>query len=112
MIKVSILERRGPSLIVEWGRDGRPYRAVVPTEAERDGYISDEVAENGIEYGLDYERLITVTVTPERLAAELRRRGYWTVADLERDWQHVLRVFALMAYKDAAAMLEVARRTR
>ena len=111
-MKVTILESRGPSLLVEWTQDERTYRAILPKDAIRDGEIDDEEAAKGIAYGLDYEQLIAITVTPEQIATALRARGYWTVEDLERNWDKVQRVFALAVYRDAAAMLSAARRSK
>jgi len=111
-MKVTILEDRGPSLLLEWTQDERVYRAILPKGAVQDGEIDEEEAAKGIAYGLDYERLIAITVTPEQIAAALRARGYWTVEDLERNWAKVQRVFALAVYRDAAAMLSAARRSR
>lgn len=111
MIPVRVWEVRGTTAIVELAEDA-PRWIAVPVAAVQDNQISERDAALGIEYGLPYERLIAASWTPESMAEQLRRRGFWTVEDLERGWTRVQRIFAQSAYQDAANMLASARRER
>lgn len=60
-------------------------RAWVPTSEVREGHADLATLDAGISEGLPWEELLTLRVTPERVAAELRRRGIWTAGDLRRN---------------------------
>ena len=84
-LAVQVIEHRGPSILVEYQKEGRPYRTIVPLKELVDGKVDEyTLAALGITYGLPWEQLIQLSATPERLAAELRRNGIWTLEDLAK----------------------------
>jgi len=60
------------------------FRAYVPTEAVVNGKVSADDLEAGAEYGVRWERFLTVSLTPLDLAKLFRRRGIWTLEDLKQ----------------------------
>jgi len=59
-------------------------RVLIPRSALVGDNVDPVVLARGIEYGSPWEELLEIRVTPELIAAELRRRGIWTVDDLHR----------------------------
>lgn len=81
-MRVRVISRKGGAVLVEWASPDGLKRVVVPAGSLRDDEVSEEELALGIEYGLPWEELLSLEVTPEAIAAELRRRGIWTLADL------------------------------
>jgi len=82
-IKVKIIQKKGQAALVEWIADDGAHRATIPVEMIHKGQVEDEILGCGIEYGERWQELITISATPESIAAELRRCGIWTRDDLE-----------------------------
>lgn len=83
---VTIVRRKGESLLVEYQEDGRLKRVLVPaTAVSETGEISAEVVEMGIPYGEAWASMIQVnTVTAEDIEDALHRSGVWTADDLRK----------------------------
>ncbi len=79
-IPVKIISQKGDSALVEWDY----HRAYIPVKAIHDGEVSQSVLNKGIPYGVKWEKYITITVTPESIANDLRRCGVWCLADLKK----------------------------
>lgn len=82
-VKVKIVQRKGQAALVEWVDDAGTHRATIPGGVIRKGQVADDELSFGIPYGEPWEELITLSTTPETIAAELRRCGIWTREDLE-----------------------------
>jgi hypothetical protein len=83
---VTVIENRGPAVLVEYKKDGRLFRTIIPQEELINGQVDEyTLAALGIPYGLPWEEMIKMKSTPERLAEELRIRGIWTIEDLRRN---------------------------
>ena len=80
---VKIVQRQGKATLVEWIDDGVTRRSTVPSAVIEKGRVPTAELKRGIPYGEPWEELIELHATPENLAAELRRRGIWTVEDLQ-----------------------------
>jgi len=83
MVKVKIIQRKGQATLVQWIAEGGAHRATIPADTIIKGQVASDELEYGIVYGEPWEELITVSATPESIAAELRRCGIWTKEDLE-----------------------------
>jgi len=80
---VKIIQRQGQAALVEWIDDGVTRRSTVPSAVIQKRRVPTAELKRGIPYGEPWEELIELKATPEILAAELRRRGIWTVEDLQ-----------------------------
>lgn len=78
---------RGKSL-VEFEEDGDLRRVVIPRKGldPSDGVVDvdPEVLRNGEAYGDPFEDMLSVSISPESIARELRRNGIWTADDLSK----------------------------
>lgn len=81
-MQVRVVRRDHQASLVEWIDGEGLHRATVPTAELADNEVSQETLDMGIQYGLPWEGLLRIRVTPEAIAHELRRRGIWTSADL------------------------------
>lgn len=84
-VPVNVISTQGQACLVEWDDGvGRPRRAYVPASAVTDGRCVAPAS--GIAYGDDWEGILgTLSVTPDAVADELRRRGIWTREDARRN---------------------------
>ena len=80
---VKIVQRQGQAALVEWTDNGVTRRSTVPASVVEKGRVPTAELRRGIPYGEPWEDLIELHATPATLAAELRRRGIWTVDDLQ-----------------------------
>lgn len=81
-MQVTILRQSAQSALVEYTDDTGPHRVTVPASALHDNGVDEAELALGIEHGAPWEALLRLRVTPETVAAELRRRGIWTLEDL------------------------------
>lgn len=87
LIRVQIIRRKSDLTLVQWEEDGAPMRAwVVPSmivEADQNSGLVRNPQE-GVPYGERWNEFLEVAqVTPEMIDRELKRRGIWTIEDLE-----------------------------
>lgn len=116
-MRVAIIEQRGAAVLVEW-RDGTGlHRAIVPGDAGtstlhgnvRDFDVRYTTLEQGVSFGMAFERLEIGTVGAASIARELHERGIWTADDVRKNVAGV-RAALLAAYgKDLEALLNAAR---
>ena len=91
-IIIDIIERKGQSALVEWPQGGDLRRAYVPASKIKDAKCDEDVLNAGLPFGVPWEELIDASgLTPGAIAMELRRRGIWTSADIERNPKGVRR---------------------
>ena len=83
MVKVKIIQRKGQAALAQWIAEDGVHRATIPANTIIKGQVSEDELSYGIVYGEPWEELITLSATPESIAAELRRCGIWTREDLE-----------------------------
>ena len=85
-MKVRLIKQSGVASLTEYvSPSGGLCRVCIPTSSiSAEGEVPLEEQERGIEWGLPWEELLTIRVTPEQIAAELRRHGIWTAEDLRR----------------------------
>jgi hypothetical protein len=82
MMQVNPIRQSAQSILVEYSDHAGPHRVTVPSSALADSAVNDAELALGIEYGEPWETLLKLRVTPEHIAAELRRRNIWTYEDL------------------------------
>ena len=111
LLKVKVLTEYGPSALVERAVGENMERRMVPSselivgKSHADLKVSKEVWDTGIPYGVDWEAMAEVTVTPRQVADELRRRGIWTAEDFYSRYQEVRQVIAGLHMCDFAELL-------
>jgi len=82
-IEVKVIRSKGLVALVEWNDADGVQRGIVPTTAINKNRVVRAELKAAIPYGIPWEKLITVSATPRKIAAELRRVGIWTKEDLE-----------------------------
>lgn len=87
LVPVKVVQLRKHAALVEWvirREDGSPdlRRAEVPREVVHDNVVAHDDLSAGVPYGLPWEEIARVRITPDAIAAELRRLGVWTADDL------------------------------
>lgn len=116
LIRVQIIRRKSDLTLVQWEQDGAPMRAwVVPSMIVEavDNSATVRNPQEGIPYGERWNEFLEVAqVTPEMIDRELKRRGIWTIDDLEAK-PDVARLCIQRAYGfDLAVLLLAAARKR
>ncbi len=106
MAKVRELRRTSGAALVEQA-DGQA-RLIVPAETVQAGEVADEVLALGIPQGAPWEEIVSLNATPAALAAALRRRGIWDVADLRRNTDGARSALQEVYGLDLAALLRAA----
>lgn len=107
MVQVKVISHKGHSALVEY--DGGNKRAYIPRDKLDGDRIAQEELDKGVRYGLEFERLITCSATPEAIAAELKRRGVWTYDNLCQKPHAVHKAFMQFFGKDLAALMQAAK---
>lgn len=84
---VTVLARKGRSLLIEWTNEEGRQRSYVPVDSvyDKQGKMVCDLAEQGIPYGVPWG-LLAQQLPPidgQVLQTELRRQGVWTVDDLK-----------------------------
>jgi len=82
-IAVRVVQKRGMAALVEWQDADGTHRATIPAPTIKGNKVAKDELDYGIPYGEPWEEMITLSATPEAIAAELRRCGIWTREDLE-----------------------------
>jgi len=89
LIRCQVVRRKNDLLLVTWDEGERLMSAWVPPMMveEEDQSKSEAVVRNpreGFPHGEDWTEFIPEpSVTPELIDRELKRRGIWTIADLQ-----------------------------
>lgn len=84
MIPVRIVKEDGMTVLAEYQDDETLRRCYLPFGLIEDGKVAASELEAALTYGFPFEEVIKPEVTPERIAACLRKRGLWTIEDVKR----------------------------
>lgn len=103
LIAVKVISRTTQTALVEWVEDGNYHRSFVPTAEVIDGHV--ERPHWGAPYGEDWAALITEQVDLDAIANELRRRGIWTVDDLQANSEAAKSVIQAAASRLLSSLL-------
>lgn len=110
---VRILERQNKAALIEWEDTLGLHRAILPAdEITASGDVTIEMLEWGIPFGVPWETLASVTVTPHILARLLRAKGIWTEEDLQRNLPQVRAVFNEAWAIDLKNLIDSVRQAR
>lgn len=82
-IEIKVIQRKGIVALVEWTDGDGLRRGVIPVNVISKGRVDRDELKSAIPYGVPWEKLIKLSATPQKIAAELRRVGIWTQEDLE-----------------------------
>ncbi len=93
LLPVRVVEDIGVSLLVEWSEpSGLLKRGYVPQECVVNDAAELSDLEAAAPYGVPWEQVLNVSdFTALRVAVELRRSGFWTRAQVEKDPGHAMR---------------------
>lgn len=105
---VKEIQRTGQSVIIEVSDMGVLRRVIVPADEVADNGVSPEVLERGVAYGLPWEELLSLRVTPAIVANALRRSGIWTLEDLRRQPMRAVAALQSAYGLDVAALMGAA----
>lgn len=109
MARVTVVNRQGASVLVEWQDNGNLRRASLPARSVVDNEVDDTELGYAVAYGLPWEQLLTVRVTPDAVANALRRRGIWTASDLQRSPNVALAALQEAYSIDVSALLSAVK---
>lgn len=108
-VRITIIEQKGSSALVEWTWNNTLQRAFIPVQEIHDGErVDTAVLDAGIPYGEAWQELPVGRIGAERVADALRRHGIWTKADA----RNVGRVRAALAEAYARDLEIVLNATR
>ena len=82
-IFVTTIRTKGNSALVQYVDDGVLTRKYVPAAKVSDGLVSDDVLEQGIQYGYPWGE-ISLVFNMQKFTNELRNADVWTVDDMLR----------------------------
>ena len=106
MVEVRVIERVGPSVLVQW-QDGEVARRVtVPGDAVGKDKCAQDVLSQGVEYGVDWAAHLSLTVTARDVAEALKRANIWTADDLSSNFGRARKTFARLYMADFANMVK------
>ncbi len=109
-IEVRVVAQEGESALVEWAEEGDLRRAYVPVGKIEGGRCSMDDLNAGIPYGVPWEDLIDVSgLTREAVGREMRRKGFWTSADINENMRTVQRAINAATGLTAASLYTLAR---
>jgi len=89
LISCQVVRRKSDLALVEWEQDGAPKRAwatpsMVVEQVENSKSVVVRNPDEGVPYGERWQDLLpNPQVTPETIDRELKRRGIWTIDDLQ-----------------------------
>jgi hypothetical protein len=106
------LEQRGQAALVQWRDALGPHRVILPNAQIKDNAVAPEQLEYGIPYGVPWETVLIMTVTPHVLARLLRERGIWTEVDLQKHLSSVRQAFAEAYAMDLKNLIDSVRQAR
>lgn len=109
----TLIKHEGQSIIVSAVMNGVEYRKIVPASTFKDGLITEEDFEAGIDYGLPLSNIVKPFIhSPEQLAQlvvnALHNAGLWT----EEDFGNIPRIIGALqlVYRADAAAIQAAVR--
>ncbi len=108
--KVKVVRNKNGNSLVEWTYGGKPRRAWVPMDKVQ------KVGEDHLvnrpsafpPYGHNFAKLLTPSVTPDAIDAELKRRGIWTIEDLRANPNSALGALQSVYGVDLVALYQAA----
>lgn len=113
MVPVTCVRCDGEAVLVEWLIDSGDFcRATVPCDVVKSDKVAQADLDAAIPYGLCWESLIQLTVTPDAIGKELRRRGIWTVEDLSARFNAACQAIRGMHDREMVALLHAAQEVK
>ena len=107
-VKVNVIEIQKSAAVVEWKTKAGLKRVVIPVAEIHSQSVAADVLEAGIEYGIPWEKVITITVKPSDYADALRTAGIWTAEDVGRKQMVVRGVLNAVLDIEFSKLLQIA----
>lgn len=109
-MRATRIRNKGEAVLIEYVQDGALQRAIVPRDSMVADNVDDDALERAISYGVAWEDLPAIVVTPDVLAYELRRRGIWTIEELQLNKDGALAAIRGAVKHVYAALLDAAQK--
>lgn len=106
---VTLIRRTGASALVEYETYSGPRRVTVPVSSVVNGCVDGDDLRQGIEYGVPWEEILDIRVTPGEIGNALRKAGIWTAADAAANPKGVQGALLTVTAR-ANGIIEAARR--
>lgn len=107
-IDVTVIKTDGQSALVQYVNSGL-QRVHVPAYQVVDGKCDKETLDAGIQYGLPFDELVTINVTPQYVAECLHAADIWSLDDIVHKPNAVNAALKRAYGLDLAALLKSAR---
>lgn len=111
--QVTIIRDENSLSLVEWTDENEVLQrnwVKVSSLRERSGKTAIvDKPEQGIPYGVDFDHLLTPSVSSHDISRELHRRGLWTASDLQKNPQLIVGALQAAYAIDLAQIIAVAR---
>lgn len=110
MIDVTRVSTNGQAATIQYERNGRLHRAIVPAAAIRDGQVSEAVLSAAVDLpGFDLSELgDELVIKTADLENELRSAGLWTTEDLLKNPRLLMGIIQRLYGADVAAIQNAA----
>lgn len=113
MSKVTIIREDGSMSLVQWTDDKEvPQRnwvkqSMIRMRSGKDAEVDHP--EHGYPYGVDFSHALNPAVTSHDICRELRKRGLWTVDDLQKSPQSIMGALQAAYGLDLSQIIAIAR---
>lgn len=112
-MQARVVQRTEQIVLLEWqdtrGHTKRGYLPVGLVSHEDEMVVASTLLDEAAPYGVEWERYITIRADAEAIAHELRRRGIWTIADLERNPVTAQKAFLVICMMQVMDLLQEVR---
>lgn len=98
--RVREVKSLGPTVLVELEDEEYGQQYLIPSEAVVDGYCSSDDLEMAIPYGVAWDEVIEITLTPEEVCTALRKKGIYTKEDFNNRYLTVQNVALKLVMAD------------
>lgn len=110
IVDVRTIRAAGGRTLVEWEDSDGLRRAEldtnqIPAPINGRAQVAADMLADAEPYGLAWEDLIELHTSPDQVAAELRRLGFWTAADLRANPARAVEAFAAASRVDLNALV-------
>ena len=112
-MNVKIINTQNEMALVEWLDDDNVFQRswVVQRmlDQTKDGHIEVEEPEQGIPYGVPFDKCLQLYASPLSVCRELRKRGLWTADDVQARPREVLGALQAAYGIDLANLIRAAK---
>lgn len=113
LIAIRVIERQGEAALVEWMVEGGDFnRGIVPIKSLTGDAVRSTILSKAIPHGVKWEKFITLTASVQDIGRELRRRGIFTIDDLNQNPTALQKAIIDSLGKDISAFFQAVQKER